>query len=155
MFLIEVCQALNKAKINYAVVGGYAVALHGAVRGTLDLDLVLSLNKQSFLLAEKVFFGLGLQPRLPVTAEQVFQFRDEYIKNRNLVAWSFFDPIHLAKQLDVIITDDADKMNAQTIVVQGIRVKLASIKSLIEMKTRSGRPQDLEDIKALQEIAKK
>ncbi len=52
--------------------------------------------------------SLGLQPRLPVTAAEVFDFRGEYIKNRNLIT----------------------------------------------LKSESGRPQDLEDIKSLKEIVR-
>jgi hypothetical protein len=152
MFLIEVCQALNLAKVKYAVVGGYAVALHGAVRGTVDLDIVLSLDKQSFVRAEKVFIQLGLRPRLPVSAEQVYLFREEYIQKKNLVAWSFYDPVRPARQLDVIITEDAGKLGVQSMSIQGVRVKVVSIQSLIRMKSRSGRPQDLEDVRALRAL---
>jgi hypothetical protein len=40
MFILKVVKALNAYKVHYAVVGGYAVALHGAVRGTVDLDFL-------------------------------------------------------------------------------------------------------------------
>ena len=152
MFITSLCHALENAKLDYAVVGGYAVALHGAVRGTVDVDIVLALNEKTFNAAEKIFTSLGLQSRLPVSAREVFQFREEYIKNRQLVAWSFHDPSTPQNQLDVIITEDAKKIKTKTIIIQGIKIKVASLESLIEMKTRSARPQDLEDIKALKEI---
>ena len=38
-FLERVCTALKEAGVPYAVVGGHAVALHGAVRGTVDVAL--------------------------------------------------------------------------------------------------------------------
>lgn len=41
MFLIELCQSLEQHNVRYALVGGYAVALHGAVRGTVDVDFVI------------------------------------------------------------------------------------------------------------------
>ena len=40
-FLSRVSKALDAAGVRYALVGGYAVALHGAVRGTVDIDIVL------------------------------------------------------------------------------------------------------------------
>jgi hypothetical protein len=46
MFIIKVVESLERNKINYAVVGGYAVALHGVVRGTVDLDLIINLKKK-------------------------------------------------------------------------------------------------------------
>ncbi len=40
MFLLRISQAFQQANIPYALVGGYAVALHGAVRGTIDVDII-------------------------------------------------------------------------------------------------------------------
>ncbi len=36
--------------------------------------------------------------------------------------------------------------------IMGKNIRVADIASLIAMKTRSGRPQDIEDVKALQKI---
>ena len=49
MLLFRVTDALKKSGVKFAIVGGYALALHGAVRGTVDLDLVISLRKKDFL----------------------------------------------------------------------------------------------------------
>ena len=37
----RICKALGEAGIHYALAGGYAVALHGAPRGTIDIDVAL------------------------------------------------------------------------------------------------------------------
>src|SRR6267142_396688 len=72
MFLYELAAALEKAEVPFAIVGGYAVALHGAVRGTVDVDIILRLSRSSFLAAESALRTLGLAPRLPVSAGEVF-----------------------------------------------------------------------------------
>lgn len=154
MFLTQVCDALNRAKMQYAIVGGFAVALHGAVRGTVDLDLVISLDEGSFLKTEEVLSRLGLKSKLPVSAKEVFRFRKEYINNRNLIAWSFYDPAKPANQLDIIITHDSKKMRPKVFTIEGVKVRVASVEDLIAMKRSAGRKQDLEDIKALEELAK-
>lgn len=41
MLLPDVCQSLQCQKVNDAPVGAYAVVLHGAVRGTVDIDQVV------------------------------------------------------------------------------------------------------------------
>jgi hypothetical protein len=46
MFLKRVCQAFTDNHVDYAIVGGYAVALHGAVRGTMDVDAVLTEERE-------------------------------------------------------------------------------------------------------------
>src|SRR5579871_1317334 len=91
-FLQRICGCFEQHGIPYAVVGGYAVALHGATRGTLDIDFIVSLDEKVFLKVEEALLALGFRSRLPITAHEVFMFREEYIKNRNLIAWSFYNP---------------------------------------------------------------
>lgn len=155
MFLLKVVHSLNFQNVDYALVGGYAVALHGAVRGTLDIDIVISLSQSSYLRAETALQSIGLQSRLPVSATDVFMFRKEFIENRNLIAWSFYDPKNPAYQLDIIITEDLKKIKKVKKEIHGVLIKVVSIEALIEMKTRSGRPQDLEDIRALKALVDK
>ncbi len=152
MFIHRVAESLQQRGVPFAIVGGYAVALHGAVRGTVDLDIVLRLNRKDFVAAEAAFKSLGLASRLPVSAQQVFDFREEYIKHKNLAAWSFSNPANAGEIVDVIITHDLGKMRIKKIKV-GIRVlPVLAIPDLIAMKRASGRPQDKEDIAALESL---
>lgn len=150
MFILEIVKSLENQRVDYAVVGGFAVALHGVVRGTIDLDLVIALDLNAYQKAENAFKDVGMEGKLPVSAKEIFKFRKEYIKNRNLIAWSFFDPRNPANVLDVIITEDLRKLKTVSKVVHGVMIKVASIESLIMMKKKSAREQDWEDIKALE-----
>lgn len=148
MFIDRVVKALETQKVEYALAGGYAVALHGAVRGTVDIDIVLAFKQDQFERAEKAFLSLGLKPRLPVQAKEVFSFREEYISKRNLVAWSFYHPKNLTEIVDVIITQDLKKLKTKNIG----KYRVVTISDLIRMKKASGRPQDLADIEALEKL---
>lgn len=152
MFIKHVIQALQKHKVRYAIVGGYAVALHGVIRGTVDIDLAIAMDSKQFEAVEKALLSIGLQPRLPVSAKEVFQFRQEYIANRNLVAWSFYNPSNPLEVVDILITEDAQNIDTILIKVDRLNFRVASIEELIRMKRKSARPQDLEDIKALETL---
>jgi hypothetical protein len=152
MFINKVCEALQNAKIPYAVVGGYAVALHVVPRGTFDIDVVIQWNLNNLVNTEKILKKLGLVSRIPVDAQSVFNFRDEYISNRNLIAWNFYDPLNLSHQVDIIINYDLKGSSTKTIKTQFGSLKVLSKKDLIAMKKSSGRPQDVEDIKSLEAI---
>lgn len=152
MLLLEVVKTLNTFKVPYALVGGYAVALHGATRGTIDIDVIIPQEKKQYLGVEKALAAMAMIPRLPVTAEEVFTFRDEYIKKRNLIAWSFFDPNNALRIVDVIITEDLNKINTTSVTIKNKKVNIIAIDDLIKMKSRSARPQDLEDVKALKKL---
>ena len=152
MFIERVVSALRRARVHFAIAGGYAVALHGAVRGTLDLDLVLALSRENFMAAESALQRMGLQPRLPLKAEDVFDFREEYIRNRNLMAWSFVNAADPTEIVDIIITEDLAAMRVDMLSMGGFRLPVVAADDLIRMKEKSGRPQDIEDIQALRSI---
>lgn len=152
MFLERVLTALGRHNVDHALIGGYAVALHGAVRGTVDIDLVIALDASQYELAETALNSLGLQSRLPVSAREVFSFRGEYISNRNLTAWSFFHPDNPLQVVDIIITEDLKNLTIIEKRVGNLRIPIASIGDLIRMKQQSARPQDIEDIKALERL---
>ena len=152
MWILRVVQALRRARVPHAIAGGYAVALHGAVRGTIDVDVVLRFREADFEGAERAFRGIGLVPRLPVTAGEVFRFREEYVKNRNLTAWSFVNPADPSEIVDVILTHDLTTLGTKRVTVPGGSVTILAKDDLIRMKEAAGRPQDREDVRALRAL---
>ncbi len=151
-FLSRLCQGLDRAGLRYAIVGGHAVALHGAVRGTVDIDIALLWNLKTLRGAEQALTELGLVSRLPISAGDVFRFRDEYIENRNLIAWNFHNPDNPTEQVDIVITYDLKGKRLKRVNTADGPVQVLSLKDLIEMKRASGRPQDLEDADALERL---
>ena len=149
MFVSKVCNQLKKYKVPYAIVGGYAVVLHGAARGTVDIDIVLKWSLSSLKNVEKALNEIGLESRLPVDHNAIFSFRKEYIENRNLIAWNFFNPINPTELVDIIIDYDLKSSQVDTIKSKFGDIKLLKKDDLIKMKRESARPQDLQDILAL------
>ena len=64
----QVLSALNASRVRYLVVGGVAVVLHGHLRATADLDLIVQLGTENALDAVRVLEGLGFSPVAPVPA---------------------------------------------------------------------------------------
>lgn len=152
MLIEKVCNKLAAKEIPFAVVGGYAVALHGAVRGTIDLDLIIRQTKRSYIQVAEALSELGFTSQLPVTAEEVFNFRLEYIKNRNLIAWSFINPSNPSEVVDIIITHDLTKLKTVVKHSRQLAIPVLAIDDLIKMKSSTGRDQDKADIAALERL---
>jgi hypothetical protein len=152
IFIQQVCQALRERGVAHAIVGGYAVALHGAVRGTMDVDIAIRWNLKNLQAAETALLNLGLVSLLPIRAKDIFQFRDEYIRNRNLIAWNFYHPDNPAQQVDIIINYDLTGHKIRTVTTSAGDLKILALDDLIAMKQESGREQDLADVSSLQTI---
>lgn len=150
--LIRVTKALEDHRVPYALVGGYAVALHGAVRGTVDVDCVIEHTEACFQACEVALRSIGLVSRLPVSAREVFQFREEYINRRKMIAWSFYNPVNPIEVVDIIITHNVADLKIISLRAGLAKVRVLSITDLIIMKRAAGRPQDLEDVKMLESI---
>lgn len=149
MKLRQLIESLKKEKINYMIVGGYAVNFHGYSRNTVDIDLVIKFSLSNLKKMETLLKRMGLISRLPIDAVSVFKFRDEYIKNRNLLAWNFFNEQNPTDQVDILITHDVSDFKSEKFRVGDLEIKVISKEDLIKMKKKSGRKKDLLDIKEL------
>lgn len=149
MKLTEIVTELKAAKINYMIVGGYAVNFHGYSRNTVDIDLIIKLTLANLKKVEKILNGLGMVSKLPIDAASVFNFREEYIKNRNMIAWNFYSEENPTDQVDILITHDVSDFKAEKFKVGDMIFKVISKDDLIAMKKESAREKDLLDIKEL------
>jgi len=151
----KVFRELNKAKVDYLVVGGVAVNLYGYVRFTGDLDLLIMLNKKNIQKMDRVMKKLGYYPRLPVSIHDLSDSKKvrEWFKKKNLRAFTFMPPRNNPLEIDIIIEEslkfDAiakDKMVKQ---IERVRIPVVSIERLLKMKRKAGRPNDVQDVQAL------
>lgn len=153
-FLECVCRALGDAEVDYALVGGQAVALHGVVRGTIDVDVALRWSASMLRRAEAALRGIGLVSQLPLTAADVFEHRDDYVANRRMLAWNFHDPDAPLRQVDIVIAYDLAGRRTQQVELEDCTAWVLAVGDLIDMKRRSGRAQDLADVEALRKQAR-
>lgn len=154
----EIFAALNEAEVDYVVVGGLAVILHGYLRATADLDLAIGLSPQNARRGMQSLASIGLQPRLPVAIEDFADpaKRADWRRLRNMLVFPLWDPGNPLRSVDVFIDEpiafDVLLRDAVRKNLAGVDVPVASIDHLIQMKQLAGRARDLEDIDKLQQI---
>jgi len=157
MIYEQIFTSLNKENVNYLVVGGVALVLHGVVRFTADLDLMLSpetANLQKFL---NVIKKLNYKPKLPqMPKELTFETLKEWKKKRNLEVLSFYKLDSPFEMIDVLVEpvvnfDEAYKRK-KIVTINKVAIPLISISDLKKLKKDAGRPKDLEDIASLQKL---
>jgi len=64
LLLLDVVDRLVAEKIQYAVIGALAASVHGAVRASLDADVVVSIGIQQATDLERLFKGSGFSTEL-------------------------------------------------------------------------------------------
>jgi hypothetical protein len=154
----EILQELNRCKVKYLVVGGIAVNLHGFYRSTQDLDIILLLENSNLKKFVNAVKKLKLIPRIPVKIEDFTnaELRKIWIKDKNMKAFTLYEPNFQKKYLDVIIDHPLSFRNAykkRKIFKDGeLNVPTIAITDLIAMKKIASRERDKIDINALMQI---
>ena len=155
----EIFKALADAEVDYVVVGGFAVIMHGHLRATSDLDLVVGLQPDNCAKAVSALSRIGLRPRLPVALADFADpvTREDWVQNRNMLVFQLWDPANPERSVDLFVREPIDMGAMLTDAVDkeldGVRIRVASIPHLIQLKQIAGRPQDLDDIEALRIVA--
>jgi hypothetical protein len=160
VFISELFSALEGAGVEYAVVGGVAVNIHGVPRMTYDVDIVVATSEDSLRRCREVLEGIGLRSRLPFMLETIADIatREQLEIERNLVAVTFTDPTNPLREVDVLIAPslDPDGIVARAVrrAADSLTVRVAALDDLLKMKRRSNRAQDRADIEHLERISK-
>ena len=140
--LATVCGLLNAAGVKYVVVGGFAVALHGVVRATNDIDVLIEPTIENARRALKALEGLAwgvareLDPSA-VAANPITVIGDDPRVDLLTLAWS------------VRYADAAPKV--QRVEIEGVEIPFADLDTLIRTK-QTGRFQDLADVENLERV---
>ncbi|MFZ2309155.1 MAG: nucleotidyl transferase AbiEii/AbiGii toxin family protein [Rhodoferax sp.] len=158
MFYLDLFAALHRHRVEYVLIGGLAVALHGIERNTMDIDVCVVIspdNLQHLIDAAK---ELKLSPVLPVPLETLSQIDTlrQWHQQRNLQAFALRTPDMAGVTLDVLLFPPVPPaemcQRAVHLDVSGTPVNLASVEDLIALKQSVGRPIDLADIEHLRRI---
>ena len=158
MLYEELFRKLAEEDVEYVVVGGVALVLHGVIRLTADLDLFVELSEPNLTRFIHIMKEMGYKPKAPVRAEDFIkpEERARWKEEKGMIVFSFFHPRRPMDLIDVFTTEplpyDEIRGNKKVVEARGIRIPIVSADQLKQLKRIAGRPQDLADIEALEEI---
>jgi hypothetical protein len=141
-------KSLNSNDVEYILVGGMAVILHGYVRTTGDMDVWVKKTGENYKKIVKAFQEF----RMPV-----FDMSRENFLSDDFDVWMFgVEPVKIELMTAVkgLEFEEAYK-HSQIHNEDGMPVRYLHINSLIDAKKAAGRYKDLDDISQLQKKKKK
>lgn len=140
--LAAVCRLLNEADVAYVVVGGFALAYHGVVRATKDIDILIEPTVDNARRALQALEGLSwgvsgdLDPA-DVAANPITVIGDDPRVDLLTLAWS-------VRYADAAPT-------AERVQIEGVEVPFVDIDTLIRSK-QTDRFQDKADVENLERV---
>jgi predicted nucleotidyltransferase len=154
----QIFRELNQEGIDYLVIGGLAVNLHGIPRMTYDMDLMVLLDPDMITKLVAKLGDWGYRPRAPVNPLDLAdeKIRTSWITQKNMKAFNFYNSNEAVSEIDLVIDSPIPykdlRQRAVHFAVGDINVPVASIPDLIELKVSSGRKQDLADVEHLRSL---
>ena len=139
----ELLELLNSKKIEYLLVGGYAVAFYGYPRTTGDMDVWVAISKNNADKTVEALRDFGFN--VPELKSELFLEKGKNIRMGN-------PPLRIEILTSIDGVEFAECYENRTVItIDGIEVNFISLKDLKKNKKASGRYQDLADLEHLKD----
>jgi hypothetical protein len=143
----RVLAAFKKYNVDYILIGGYAVALHGVPRATNDIDILIKPEEDNFVKLRKALYEVFNDAAVN---DIILIDKEDYNVTR------YGTPQGYAIDILVKIGELYDYYNIKfhEIEIEKIKVNIADIDSLIKLKENTSRNIDQEDVHNLKLLKK-
>ena len=133
----------NKYELEYLVIGGFAVSIHGYPRTTKDMDVCINKTEGNAEKLIKILDDFGFSS---------LNFKIEDFLKDNIIAQLGYEPIRIDILNDLNGVDFKTAFtNRRVVNMNGVPTNFIGFAELIINKERAGRDQDLLDVKKLKE----
>lgn len=141
---LDFIKLLEVHEVDYLIVGGYAVAIHGFPRYTGDIDFFIAIREENATRLVRVFeeFGFG----------DLGLSKEDFLKE-DFVVEVGREPrkIQILTGIDGVTFSDCYESRLE-IAYEGLRLKFIGRDNLIRNKRASARPKDVIDLQELLRI---
>ncbi|MCY7422782.1 MAG: hypothetical protein LH478_13695 [Chitinophagaceae bacterium] len=136
----EFIESLNKAAVEYLLIGGYAVILHGYIRSTADMDIWVKKTEENYQRLKVAYHLFGV----PVFTQE--EFFDDRID-----VWGIGIEPNKIEVLNTIKGVEFDEAYAacKNFIQNNVEIKYIHLKHLLLAKEAAGRFKDKADIEQL------
>ena len=136
---------LNLQKVEYMVVGGYALAFHGKPRHTGDLDIWINISENNADRMLRVLKDFGLS---------AMAFKKEDFLKPGYISQIGYPPlrIDILNTIDGIEFKDAVKDMNRVEVEKDFIINFIGLNDFVKNKKATGRIQDLADIEEINKM---
>lgn len=140
LLFLDVVEILQREHVDYAVIGAFALSVHGTVRGTMDVDAVVYTSPRQLANLQAAFDSAGFRTELrrgdpddPIPAMLVL--RDNHENQVDLLGGlRGLDPAVFSRTMEIPL--------------MGVTLRIVGREDFIAMKCFAGGPQDMIDARS-------
>jgi hypothetical protein len=140
LLFLDVAEIVQRENVAYAVIGAFALSVHGTIRGTMDVDAVVYTSPRELANLRATFDRAGFRTKLrrgdsddPIPA--MLELRDDYGNQVELLGGlRGLDPEVFSRTVEVPL--------------RGVSLRIVGREDFIAMKCFAGGPQDILDARS-------
>lgn len=137
----EFLRLLNSTRVEYLLIGGYAVGYYGYPRTTADIDIWISVTPDNVDKIQQVLREFGFEPTEEIRAS---------LSSRDRIVRMGIPPLRIEILTGIDGCDFAEcHTRRRSAQMDGVEVALISLEDLKTNKKSSGRFKDLDDLENL------
>ena len=138
--LLDLCRALNREGARYLLIGGFAVILHGFVRATKDVDLLVDPSEANIQAVKRAMATLPDNAAALIADNEILQYQVVRVADEIVV-----DLLGAACGINY---SEATSSEVDTFTIEGVQIPVATKEMLIRMKDTI-RESDAVDVRFL------
>lgn len=143
--VVKVCRALDRHRAKYIIIGGIACNLHGLIRATKDIDILIPKDVKNAAnvigaLKEALMFGIAGETDIAKVAKGPITVIGDVPR------------VDLVTTAGRVKYEEAIK-NARHVKINGVKINFVDLDTLLKTKN-TDRLQDKADIERLKKIGK-
>lgn len=146
----QLLRRLSEAGVDFVLIGGLAVNAWGVVRGTKDIDIVVSPDAENLRAVAEVAVGAGGHvQRGEAFLGTPFSIAAELASGEQMAIDTDLGRLDIVQGLEGVPNFEELRGRASEAEVLGVKVAVCSVDDLRAMKQAAGRGQDLVDLENL------
>lgn len=145
----RILQELNRAGVEYVVIGGMAATLHGCPEQTYDLDILYASTRENRARLLEALYAIEAQWDVPLT-EEILQRQPVFALNTKHGDLDIFTKVPGLEEYQKASAE------AETLTLEGIPLKALNLQTLIATKdaARDSNPRKQSALAFLKELQK-
>jgi hypothetical protein len=145
---LKVLKAFEEASVDYILIGGYAVILHGLPRFTVDMDFFIKMVDENIQRLRKALFEV-------FEDEDIQEITFHELEKYPVIRYGTPDGFHIDIMAHLGELASYDDLRYEIMEIEGQKIRVATPESLLKLKENTVRPEDKVDALFLNELLKR
>lgn len=145
---LRVLKAFEDVGVEYILIGGFAVVLHGLPRFTVDMDFFVKMVNENIEKLRKALYEVFKDQDI-----QEITFHE--LKKYPVIRYGTPDGFHIDIMAQLGELAGYDDLNYEVVQIEGQKIRVATPESLLKLKENTVRPEDKGDAAFLRELLKR